>query len=507
MSNLKIQRALISVFNKEGLEQIIDCLHQNQVHIFSTGGTQNFIEDLNVPVTSIESLTGYPSILGGRVKTLHPKVFGGILGRKDLEEDIQTLEQYGIPFFDLVIVDLYPFEDTIATTTDENAIIEKIDIGGVSLIRAAAKNYYHTLVCCSKEHYAELTHLLQTSQCYTNLEERKLFATRAFAVTSHYDTCIFNYFNKTIHAPYLRISCNETTPLRYGENPHQHATYYGPLSRILRQLHGKELSYNNLLDIDAAVSLIKEFSGQTFVVIKHTNACGVAQDMNQQTCWKKALAGDPVSAFGGIIMTNHTLQAETAVLIDEIFFEVIIAPDYDKAALDILKRKKNRIILEWEQEDVSETAVRSVLNGYLVQGTDTLICSLDNLTTKTKRVPSRDELNEMIFAEKVCKHLKSNTIVLTRNKQLLGMGCGQTSRVDALKQAIAKAKAFGLDLKGATMASDAFFPFPDCVEIADKEGIEFVIQPGGSIKDQDTTDYCDAHNMCMVHTGIRHFKH
>jgi phosphoribosylaminoimidazolecarboxamide formyltransferase/IMP cyclohydrolase len=507
MSYTKIQRALISVFNKEGLDRIIQYLHQNQVEIYSTGGTQAFIEKLNIPVTSIESLTGYPSILGGRVKTLHPKVFGGILGRKDLSEDVQTLEQYEIPFFDLVIVDLYPFEDTIYSTTDEQAIIEKIDIGGVSLIRAAAKNFYHTLVCCSKSDYEELLKILELQDCSTDLITRKRFAVKAFATTSHYDTCIFNHFNKEFNEPYLRISDNTQTPLRYGENPHQKADFYGKLGDTLKQLNGKELSYNNILDIDASINLIEEFDKPAFAVIKHTNACGVAQDENQMECWKKALAGDPVSAFGGIIITNTKLQAETATLIDEIFFEVIIASGYDEKALEILKRKKNRIILERISAYKNKLSVRTALNGLLVQETDAFTSTPDSLKTVTLRKPDAAQIEEMIFAEKICKHLKSNTIVLTRGKQLLGMGCGQTSRVDALKQAIEKAKVFGFDLKGATMASDAFFPFPDCVEIAHTEGIEYVIQPGGSIKDQDSTNYCNTNNICMVHSGIRHFKH
>ncbi len=507
MSQTKIQRALISVFNKEGLDQIIRCLHQHQVEFYSTGGTQAFIESLNIPVTSIESLTGYPSILGGRVKTLHPKVFGGILGRKDITDDVHTLGQYEIPFFDIVIVDLYPFEDTIASTTDEKTIIEKIDIGGVSLIRAAAKNFKHTLVCCSKNDYTELYKILTSQECSSDLATRKRFAVKAFAVTSHYDTCIYNHFNKETNEPYLRVSSNAQTHLRYGENPHQKAMFYGRLSEAIKQLNGKELSYNNILDIDAAMSLMNEFSNQAFAVIKHTNACGVAQDENQQECWKKALAGDPVSAFGGIIITNRLLLAETATLIDEIFFEVIIAPGYDSAALEILKKKKNRIILEHKNSSNNTISIRTAINGFLVQDKDNSISEAQSLQPVTQRKPTVDQLNEMIFAEKICKHLKSNTIVLTRNKQLLGMGCGQTSRVDALKQAISKAKSFGFDLKGSTMASDAFFPFTDCVEIANNEGVEFVIQPGGSIKDQDSTIYCDSRSMCMVHSGTRHFKH
>lgn len=507
MSQTKIQHALISVYHKDGLEPLIKYLHQNKVIIYSTGGTQQFIESLQIPVERIEALTGYPSILDGRVKTLHPKVFGGILGRKDREDDVRTLEELGIPFFDLIIVDLYPFEDTVASTSDEGAIIEKIDIGGVSLIRAAAKNYKHTLICCSRADYADLLQLLEAQQCQSDLASRKQYATKAFALTSHYDSRIWQYFNSGQDESVLRLSMNEVTPLRYGENPHQKGAFFGRIQDVITQLNGKELSYNNILDIDASINLMNEFEEQTIAIIKHTNACGVAQDPNQVDCWKKALAGDPVSAFGGIIISNRPLDLDTAKLIDDIFFEVIIAPAYHRDALEILKRKKNRIILEWTPKKLYNKSVRSALNGFLVQDADQAISTRDQLTCVTIKQPSDKERDEFLFAEKICKHLKSNTIVLTKGKQLLGMGCGQTSRVDALKQAISKAHSFGFDLQGATMASDAFFPFPDCVEIAHHAGISLVIQPGGSIKDQDSTDYCNRNNMCMVHTGTRHFKH
>lgn len=506
-SILPIQRALISVYHKEGLEPVLRFLHEHQVKIYSTGGTQHFIEKLNIPVNSIEDLTGYPPILGGRVKTLHPKVFGGILGRKDNHEDVQTLEQYDIPFFDLVVVDLYPFEQTVASTRDEQAIIEKIDIGGVSLIRAAAKNFYHTLICCNTADYESLLTILKNKNCGSDIADRRLFAVKAFATTSNYDVAIFNHFNNQVQEPALRLSVNDHTPLRYGENPHQKALFYGNLNNHFQQLHGKELSYNNILDIEAATGLINEFKNQTIAIIKHTNVCGIAEDENQTTCWAKALAGDPVSAFGGIICCNRVISESTAKQIDEIFFEVIIAPGFEEQALEILKKKKNRIILQWNPDRNDQMMIRSALNGYLVQERDNALSTTESLQCVTQRKPTPEEISEMLFAEKVCKHLKSNTIVLTRNKQLLGMGCGQTSRVDALKQAIQKAKQFGFNLIGSVMASDAFFPFPDCVEIAHIEGIELVIQPGGSIKDKDSTEYCDKHFMCMVHTGIRHFKH
>jgi phosphoribosylaminoimidazolecarboxamide formyltransferase/IMP cyclohydrolase len=501
----KIQSALISVFYKDGLAPIIKKLHELNIAIYSTGGTQKFVEDLGVPVIRVEDLTGYPSILGGRVKTLHPKVFGGILGRRDNPEDLNQMNEYGIPALDLVIVDLYPFEETLKAGGTEEAIIEKIDIGGVSLIRAAAKNFKDALIIADKNDYPELLELLNSQNGETSLEQRKTFAGKAFHVTSHYDTLIHNHFNPS--SPYLKLSCADGISLRYGENPHQRGTFFGKLDEVFEKLSGKELSYNNLVDTDAALQLISEFEEPGFVIVKHTNACGVATDINLLEAWKKALAGDPVSAFGGVITTNRKITEEVATAIDSLFFEILIAPDYEEEALEILKKKKNRNLLKLKKFEVQEKQIKSLLNGYLVQDADNKTETAADLKTVTLLSPTPEQVSDLLFAAKISKHVKSNTIVLAKNKQLLGMGSGQTSRVDALMQSIKKADSFGFDLKGSVMASDAFFPFPDCVEIAYNNGVAAVIQPGGSIKDELSIKFCNEHNMPMVFTGIRHFKH
>ena len=502
----KIKSALVSVYYKDGLEELLKVLHEQQVVFYSTGGTQAFIEKLGYPVVPVEDLTAYPSILGGRVKTLHPKVFGGILARRHNESDQGELKQYEIPEIDLVIVDLYPFEETVKSTTNEAEIIEKIDIGGISLIRAAAKNFSDTVIVSQKLQYPELAAHLKAHDGQTDLEFRKAFAQQAFAVSSHYDTLINAYFagddNNTFKQSYLKGES-----LRYGENPHQKGFYFGQLDEVFDILNGKQLSYNNLVDIDAAVRLIGEFPEPTFAILKHTNACGVASRNELVQAWKAALAADPVSAFGGVLVTNQKLDVTTANEIDQLFFEVLIAPDFEPEALEILKKKKNRILLKQKCFGFPGKQFKSLLNGVLVQDFDTKTETAADLKTVTKVSPTPQQVQDLIFASKVCKHLKSNTIVLTKNQQMLGMGCGQTSRVDALQQAIAKATQFGFDLQGSVMASDAFFPFPDCVEIADNAGVSAVIHPGGSIKDQDSIDYCDAHGMAMVLSGTRHFKH
>ncbi len=507
MSELKkINNALISVFYKDNLEPIIVKLKELGVNIYSTGGTQKFIENLGASVIPVEQLTSYPSILGGRVKTLHPKIFGGILGRRELREDLLQLEEYEIPEIDLVIVDLYPFEETVASGASESDIIEKIDIGGISLIRAAAKNFKDVLIVSSRDEYPELLNLLNEKNGFTSLIERKQHALNAFNVTSHYDTAIFNYFNagkKNI----FKQSITESQTLRYGENPHQQGVFYGRLNELFDKLHGKELSYNNLLDIDAAVALIAEFSEPTFAILKHNNACGIASRDNLTDAWKAALAADPVSAFGGILITNREVDETTATEINNLFFEVIIAPAYSAAALEILKQKKNRIILVQKPVEFSKKQFRTLLNGVIEQDKDLKTETVADMKTVTTKAPTATELSDMEFANKIVKHTKSNTIVLAKNNQLLASGVGQTSRVDALKQAIAKANQFGFDLKGSVMASDAFFPFPDCVEIAHNAGITAVLQPGGSVKDQESIDYCNANAMAMVITGTRHFKH
>ena len=492
----KIKSALVSVYHKDHLDELIIELHKHGVQLYSTGGTQAFIEGLGIPVTAVENLTEYPSILGGRVKTLHPKVFGGILARRDNPDDISTLAEYNIPEIDLVIVDLYPFEETLKTTTDESTIIEKIDIGGVSLIRAAAKNYKDTVIIADFAEYSNLKNIIAAKNGATSLEDRRYFATQAFKKTSHYDTAIGNYFAgiKDVH-------------MRYGENPHQQAFFRGNLDEVFTQLHGKELSYNNLNDTDAALGLLNEFTEPTFVIIKHTNPCGLASNANLTQAWHNALAGDPVSAFGGIIACNRTIDAETAKEINNLFFEVLVAPDFEQDALEILQKKKDRRLLKLHSIPQPKTVHKTLFNGTIYQDADNAMATEADFTYATNRKPTAQEVADMLLANRIVKHAKSNTIVLAQNNQLVGIGCGQTSRVDALKTAIAKAKEFGLELKGCAMASDAFFPFPDCVEIADGEGIKAVIQPGGSVKDELSVNYCNEHDIAMVFTGIRHFKH
>ncbi|MFO7827026.1 MAG: bifunctional phosphoribosylaminoimidazolecarboxamide formyltransferase/IMP cyclohydrolase [Bacteroidales bacterium] len=508
MNELKrIKSALISVYDKSNLEPIIQRLKELNVTIYSTGGTKEFIEKEGVQVTAVEELTDYPSILGGRVKTLHPKVFGGILARRNNDSDKNQLDKYGIPEIDLVIVDLYPFEQTVASAVSEQEIIEKIDIGGIALIRATAKNFKDTLIVPSKDQYNDLMILLNNKNGETSIQDRKFFALKAFNVSSHYDTAIFSYFNSDYNLPVFKQSIIQSNELRYGENPHQKGFYFGNLTDVFDQLHGKQISYNNLLDIEAAVQLIAEFDKTTFAILKHNNACGIASRDQLTDAWKDALAGDPVSAFGGILITNRNIDQETANEINKIFFEVIIAPSYDIEALEILKSKKNRIILIQKISDFPKTQYRSMLNGALVQDKDLNIETPEDLKIVTKKSPSQQEVNDLLFANKIVKHSKSNTIVLVKNKQLCASGVGQTSRIDALKQAITKAGNFKFDLNGAVMASDAFFPFADSVEIADQAGISAVIQPGGSVRDQESIDYCNDHQMAMVFTGVRHFKH
>lgn len=507
MTAIKAKSALISVFYKDGLAPIVQKLHELGIEIYSTGGTQKFIEDLEIPVNRVEDTTGYPSILGGRVKTLHPNVFGGILWRRGLEDDIRDTQKHDIPSFDIVIVDLYPFEETVASGAEEADIIEKVDIGGISLIRAAAKNFKDVVIIPSRNEYDKLLTILNEAEGETTLEQRKNFATRAFQVSSHYDTEIYKYFNKEGDFKVFRESFSSYEELRYGENPHQEGIFHGNLSEMFDQLNGKAISYNNLLDIDAAVNLIGEFDETTFAVLKHNNACGIASRDNVLSAWKDALAGDPVSAFGGVLATNVEVGEEVAEEINKIFFEVIIAPSYTEDALEILKSKKNRIILVQKEQLTERKIFRTVLNGVLEQDVDHVTDNEENFTVSTEVEPTEEQKSDMIFASKICKHTKSNAIVFAKNKQLLASGVGQTSRVDALKQATIKAKTFGFELKDAVMASDAFFPFPDCVELADEQGIKAVIQPGGSIKDQLSIDYCNENEMTMVFTGTRHFKH
>lgn len=502
----RIKRALISVYHKKGLDEVLKKLYEEGVQLVSTGGTQSFIESLGIPCEAVEDLTGYPSILGGRVKTLHPKIFGGILARRELATDQEQMTQYDIPEIDLVIVDLYPFEETVASGADDESIIEKIDIGGISLIRGAAKNYKDVVIIASRAQYEPLMRLLEDKGANTTLEERRWFAKEAFGVSSGYDTAIFNYFDQDGPSAF-RVAANGAKVMRYGENPHQKGVFYGNFEELFDQLHGKEISYNNLLDIDSALTLIDEFDELTFAILKHNNACGIASRPTILEAWKDALAGDPVSAFGGILITNDAVNKEAAEEINKIFFEVIIAPGYTPEALDILKQKKNRIILIRKNAEIPGRQFRSLLNGVLVQDKDLSIQTEDDLEPMTKKRPIDQEIVDLLFANKLVKHSKSNAITLVKNKQLCASGIGQTSRVDALRQAIEKAASFDFDLKGAVMASDAFFPFPDCVEIADKAGITAVIQPGGSVNDQLSIDYCDEHGMSMVKTGIRHFKH
>lgn len=475
--------------------------------IFSTGGTQKFIESEGIIVNAVEDLTSYPSILGGRVKTLHPKIFGGILARRELHQDISQLDEYEIPQIDLVIVDLYPFEETVASGASEDEIIEKIDIGGISLIRAAAKNFKDVLIVPAREHYAELEELLDAKKGVTDLEDRKRFATYAFDVSSHYDAAIYNHFSSENGS--LKISETDKKELRYGENPHQKGIYYGKLDEVFEQLHGKELSYNNLLDVDAAINLMHDFGTEkpTFAILKHNNACGIAVRESIKDAYLAALEADPVSAFGGILIANKEIDVKTAEEINNLFCEVVIAPSFDKDGLEVLKGKKNRIILKLNNWNFPSKTYRSLLNGTIAQDRDEMVDEIKNFKEVTNQSPDQREKEDLAFASILVKHTKSNAIILVKNKQLLASGTGQTSRVDALHQAIAKAKHFNFDLKGAVMASDAFFPFPDCVEIANGEGIHAVIQPGGSIKDEESINYCDKNNMAMVFTGYRHFKH
>ena len=507
--NKKIQSALISVFYKDGLDSLAKELFNQGITIYSTGGTQKFIEDLGITVVPVENLTTYPSILGGRVKTLHPSVFGGILGRRDLESDIQEMSQFHIPEIDLVIVDLYPFEETVASTTDEKSIIEKIDIGGPSMIRAAAKNHKDVVVLAAKNDYAELEQMIKNQNGTTTLEQRRYFARKAFEIVAHYDVAIAQYFNQQ-NGDYFLQSVNSPKAMRYGENPHQAGVFYGDLNKLFTQLNGKELSYNNLVDVDAAVQIINEFDfnldEKVFAIIKHTNVCGVAARHSVLDAWTAALAGDPESAFGGVLITNGTIDAATANAINELFFEVLIAPAFDEGALAILKSKKNRILLQLNSAiALPKNTYKSVLNGVLQQAVD------EGNFAEWKEVGGRTateaEKQDLIFANIICKHLKSNAIALVKNKQMIGKGCGQTSRIDSLRHALEKAKQFQFDVTGAVLASDAFFPFNDCVSMSHEAGIEAFIQPGGSIRDKDSIDYAVTHNLAMVLTGMRHFKH
>jgi len=508
MSSKNISSALISVFYKDGLAPLVEYLHSQGVTLYSTGGTQSFIESLGVPVIPVEDLTEYPSIFGGRVKTLHPKIFGGILHRRDNESDLQQASEYQIPAIDLVIVDLYPFEETVASDASESEIIEKIDIGGISLIRAAAKNFKDTLIVSHRGQYDQTLAILKEGNGGTTLSQRQGFAAEAFNISSHYDTAIFQYFNRIEGISSFKQSIREGKSLRYGENPHQQGVFFGPLEEMFSQLNGKELSYNNLVDVDAAVNLIEEFDGEiAFAILKHTNACGCAIGATVADAYKKAFEADTISAFGGVLISNSTIDLEAAEAMNSLFFEILIAPDFTEDALELLKTKKNRILLKQLKGLDGKVMFKNLLNGVIQQDRDLKSDEVADLKTVTKRAPSSQEIESMLFASKVAKHTKSNTIVLAVDGQLLASGVGQTSRVDALRQAIEKAKAFNLNLNGAVMASDAFFPFPDCVEIAHNAGIKAVIQPGGSIRDQDSIEYCDLHGMSMVVTGTRHFKH
>ena len=504
-----ISSALISVFSKNGLEPIVKKLKDQGVTIYSTGGTQKFINDLGIEVVAVEAVTDYPSILGGRVKTLHPKVFGGILNRQDNDSDVREMDSFNIPQIDLVIVDLYPFEKTVASGASHQDIIEKIDIGGISLIRAAAKNFKDVMCVSSVDDYSEFLELLSENNGAITYEDRQRFAAKSFNVSSHYDSAIFNYFNRDSASTTLKLSETNGTVLRYGENPHQKGYFFGDFEAMFEKLHGKALSYNNLLDVDAAVNLMNEFIGEapTFAVLKHNNACGIAQRSNLHQAYVDALAGDPVSAFGGVLISNSEIDVSTAVEIHKLFCEVVIAPSFSPEALTVLKGKKNRILMIQKLTELPASSVRSCLNGYLVQDKDGITDSAEILETVTELGPTANEVEDLLFASKLCKHTKSNTIVLAKGKQLCASGTGQTSRVDALNQAIHKAKSFGFELEGSVMASDAFFPFPDCVEIAEKAGITAVIQPGGSIKDQLSIDYCNENKVAMVFTKTRHFKH
>ena len=500
-----IQSALISVFYKDGLAPLVTKLHESGVQLFSTGGTQTFIEQLGIPCTSVESVTGYPSILGGRVKTLHPKVFGGILARRDLAQDQQHVAEYEIPLFDLVIVDLYPFEETVQSTTDEKTIIEKIDIGGVSLIRAAGKNFQDVCIISSRDQYAGLLELLIAQKGATTLHDRKYYAAEAFANCAHYDVAIADYFSRYSKDRHFQISYGNKQSLRYGENPHQKAAFYGDLDALFEKLNGKELSYNNLVDVDAACQIISEFSKPAFAVIKHTNVCGIAERDNVVHAWEAALAGDPESAFGGVLITNQTITTDAASKISELFFEILIAPDFEEEALETLKSKKNRIILQQKKTFYPVKEYKRILNGVLVQDADNK--NFAEWREAGSRTSNDVEKQDLLFANIVCKHLKSNAIAIVKDKQLIGKGCGQTSRIDALRQALDKARQSGFIIKDAVMASDAFFPFDDCVRMAHEAGITAVIHPGGSVRDNDSINFCKEHNMAMVITELRHFKH
>lgn len=503
----KIKSALISAYSKDGLDVIVNELDRLGVELYSTGGTGDFITSLGVKVTLVEDITGYPSILGGRVKTLHPKVFGGILSRDKNESDVKDLERFEIPEFDLVLVDLYPFEATLAQGGTHSEIIEKIDIGGISLIRAAAKNYSRVLVVPSSDCYNDLLQILKEKDGENSLDDREWFAAQAFNVSSHYDSAIFNYMNRNVNIPAFKQSVTKSLPLRYGENPHQKASFYGDIEKLFDKLNGKDISYNNLLDIDAALSLIQEFSEPTFAILKHNNACGCASRPNLIDAWKDALAADPVSAYGGILVTNKPIDRVCAEEINKLFFEVILAPDYDAEGLELLKSKKNRIILKVKDIKLQAVQFRSLLNGVAVQDRDIKLGGTEGFDVVTEKKPMDKEVTDLIFANKLVKHSKSNAIVLVKDGMLLASGIGQTSRVDALKQAIAKAQSFNLSLDEAVMASDAFFPFADCVEIAHEAGINAVVEPGGSVRDQDSIDYCNKNNMAMIFTHMRHFKH
>ncbi|CAN5135576.1 bifunctional phosphoribosylaminoimidazolecarboxamide formyltransferase/IMP cyclohydrolase [soil metagenome] len=514
MTSIKIKSALISVYSKENLAPIINLLHEAGVSIYSTGGTQKFIQDLDIPVTAVEDLTGYPSILGGRVKTLHPKVFGGILFRRDLQEDQQQVETYEIPSLDLVVVDLYPFEKTVSAGGSDEDIIEKIDIGGISLIRAAAKNFQDVLIVPSMEQYSELEFIFREKGGITSLHDRKLFAGYAFNISSHYDTKIFNYFNIDGHIKAFQQSEQNSRTLRYGENPHQEGVFFGDLEEMLEQLNGKELSYNNLVDIDAAISLIEEFnkpSGESdeaaFAILKHTNACGAATAPTVKEAYLKSFEADSISAFGGVLITNQEVDQAAAEELNKLFFEVLIAPSYAEEALNILKVKKNRILLKQKKNITAKKQFKSLLNGIIEQDRDLKTDTVEDFKVVTENQPGQEEMQALVFASKIAKHTKSNTIVLANNGQLVSSGVGQTSRVDALNQAIEKASKFGFNLHGTVMASDAFFPFPDCVEIAANAGIKAIVQPGGSVKDKDSIDCCNRSGISMVFSGIRHFKH
>ena len=505
--SIQIKNALISVYYKDGLAPLVQQLAKQGVTLFSTGGTEQFIKDLGLPVIAVEDLTGYPSILGGRVKTLHPKVFGGILNRRNLAGDQEQITQYGIPEIDLVIVDLYPFEETLKAGGNEEEIIEKIDIGGISLIRAAAKNFNDVVIIASKYDYGTLLEELQSQDGATTLAQRKSYAKKAFHTSSHYDTAIFNYFNKEEPLNVFKQSIKQAQTLRYGENPHQQGTFYGNLEEMFTKLNGKALSYNNLVDVDAAVALIDEFTEPTFAILKHTNACGLASRANVLEAWKDALACDPVSAFGGVLITNREVDLATATEINNLFFEVLIAPSYQPKAIELFKTKKNRVILQRNEVELTKKQFKTLLNGVIEQDKDSSIEGADQMTVVTELQPSYASIQDLIFANKIVKHTKSNTIVFVKDNVLLASGVGQTSRIDALKQAIVKAESFGFSLKNSVMASDAFFPFPDCVELAADAGIIAVLQPGGSIKDQDSINMANQKGISMVTTGVRHFKH